>query len=94
MKKTLTKTDFQRQAMENLAGQAHIYHFADKALARTSEDVMKCSGVIITITALGGKTLIEPVLIRDGLSKDTIEALRAELRKSYTLATLYKPSGM
>ena len=94
MKKSPSKADLQRQVVEAIAGQAHSYHFAEKLISKAGENVLMGSGVILTITALGGKALIDPVLIRDGLSKETIEAIKEDLRKSYKLATLYKPTGV
>jgi hypothetical protein len=37
--------------------------------------------------------LICPVVIRDGLSADTIEALRRDFARSYAGATAFKPKG-
>lgn len=84
----------QRKAMEYLAGQAHQYHYADTNIVKCSTDRMMASGVILTITALGGRELVEPVLIRDGLSPETIDAIQADLRRSYQLAVAHKPKGM
>lgn len=43
------------------------------------------SAVIITIECLGGKLKIDPFAISDGLSKDTIAALKADIEKSINL---------
>ena len=83
----------ERQVREAIAGQAHVYHFADAYLHKASTDHLMASGVILTLTVLGGREICEPVMIRDGLSKETIEALRGDLRRSYELATMYKPSA-
>lgn len=82
-----------RKAREAEALQAHVYHFADAAIGKASTDNLMASGVMLTLTALGGRELITPVVIRDGLSHETIAAIRADLRRSYELATLYKPKG-
>lgn len=50
------------------------------------------SAVIFTLTALGGRQIVSPVAIRDGLSKKTIEALQDDLRRSFELATLVSPA--
>lgn len=67
----------------------HKYHFSshnlDKTVNRTA------SGVIITIEALGGQLLVGPVLIKDGLSKETADALRKDIKRSYDLAISLKP---
>lgn len=86
--------DLERKLQEALAGQAHVYHFADYSLHKASTDHLMASGVIVTLTVLGGREICNPVLIRDGLSKETIEALRADFRRSYELATHYKPKGL
>lgn len=49
------------------------------------------SAVIITLTSLGGKELILPSAIRDGLSKETIAAIKLDLKRSYEVATVFKP---
>jgi len=85
--------DAKRLAQEHLAGQVHQHYFADLALAKCHVDKLRASGVILTITGLGGKPLVDPVLIRDGLSAETIDAIRADLRRSYGEATAYKPKG-
>ena len=93
--KKLTKaqriTKLERELAEALAGQAHVYHFADANIGKASTDHLMASGVIITLTVLGGRTIFDPVLIRDGLSVETIEAIRADFRRSYDLAVRYKP---
>lgn len=86
-----TKAQLKRQAMEFLSGQAHVYHFADAAIGKASVKHMMASGVVLTITALGGRELVAPVLIRDGLSEETIDAIKSDLRRSYDLAVRLKP---
>lgn len=94
MKKQIeTKVILQRKLKEAIASQVHVYHFADIALNKLSTDNLAGSGVILEITVLGGRTGIEPTLIRDGLSKETIEAIRADLKRSYDIATIFKPRG-
>lgn len=71
-----------------LAGQlAGAYKRAGRDLPKASMEHLMASGVLLQLTALGGRELIEPVLIRDGLSPETIEALRADLHRSFVLAT-------
>ena len=92
--KTEVIADLQRQNVELLAGQVHQYHHADHYIGGASIDKMMASGVVLTITALGGRKIVEPVLIRDGLSNETIEAIKADLRRSYLLAVQMKPKGV
>lgn len=82
-----------RERGEALAGQAHVYHFASYALDKLSTDHLAASGVILSITVPGGKEPFDPVLIRDGLSKETIAALKADLVRSYNTAIAFKPEG-
>lgn len=86
--------DLERRLQEAIAGQAHTYYFADTSLDKASAKHLTASGVVITLTVLGGRKICEPVLIRDGLSNETIAALKADIVRSYQLATLYKPKGV
>lgn len=43
------------------------------------------SGLIITITDLSGKVVLNPVTVTDGLSTSTIDSLTADIRKSLNL---------
>lgn len=83
--------ELERKLKEALAAQSHVYHFAGSALAKASTDHLTGSGIIITATVLGGRTLFEPVLIRDGFSPELIAALLADFKRSYDLAVMYKP---
>lgn len=86
-----TKTDLRRKLTEALAGQAHVYHFAGCELQKLSTDKLLGSGVVITMTVLGGRLGMQPTLIRDGLSPETIAAIKADLKRSYDLAIEFKP---
>ena len=82
-----------RERDEALAGQVHTYHFASYALNKLSTDHLAASGLILSVTVLGGREPFDPVMIRDGLSKETIAALKADLVRSYNLAIAFKPEG-
>ena len=86
-----TKVVLKRKLTEALAGQAHVYHFAGCELQKLSTDRLMGSGVIITMTVLGGRPGMEPTLIRDGLSPETIAAIKADFKRSYDLAIQFKP---
>ena len=64
---------------------------AHEDLQKASTERLTGSGVMLELTFLGGKAVINPVVIRDGLGDDTIEALRRDLCRSYELATMFKP---
>lgn len=75
---------------------AHVYHFADMELHKAGTAVRMGSGVLLELTAygeFGGKKIIDPVVIKDGLSDATIAAIRADLKRSFELATAFKPKG-
>lgn len=83
--------DLERQVMELKGQLAASYSFAAKEIGKASTDHLMASGVLMQLNALGGRELIKPVVIRDGLSLETIEALKKDLARSYDLATAYKP---
>lgn len=85
--------ELERKLREAEAGAAHVYHFASVTVDKASTDHLMASGVILTLTVLGGREIFSPVLIRDGLSKETIAAIKADLVRSYELATMYKPKA-
>ena len=83
--------ELQRKLKESEAQQVYRHHFAHGAIDRTSIDRLMGSGVILSMTFLGGKEVFEPVMIRNGLSKETIEAIKADLVRSFEYATELKP---
>lgn len=85
-----TRADLERKLQEALAGQVCVYSFASQAVSRASTAHMMSSGVMLTLTALGGREIISPVLIRDGLSDETIAAIKRDLKRSYDIATMHK----
>jgi hypothetical protein len=90
-KPKLTKAQLRRKIKEAEAHQIHNYHFADGYLAKMGN--FEASSVIIELTALGGREIIPPTAIRNGLSQATIDAIRADLTRSYLYATEFKPRG-
>lgn len=50
------------------------------------------SGVVLEISAIGGKSVIPAVMIRDGLSAATVKAIQADIARSFELATLVNPA--
>ena len=48
------------------------------------------SGVLLELTGIGGKEFILPVMILDGLSKKTIDAIKEDIKRSYDLAVMHK----
>ena len=91
-KKTKTRADLLREIAELTAQLPAMCHFASAELHKAG-DTLTGSGALLTLHALGGRQLIVPVVIRDGLSADTIEALRRDIARSYDLAVMLKPKG-
>lgn len=87
-----SRADLHREAAELRAQLASTYHFAIRDLGKAANRAG--SGVMLTLTALGGQEIINPVLIRDGLSESTIIALQQDLARSYTDATALRPMGL
>lgn len=92
-KPTKTKSQLRQEIKEAKAQQAYVYYFAENDIQKLCEDRLAGSGVLVELTLLGGKSACSPFVLRDGLSKETIEAIRKDILKSYNLATSFKPSG-
>lgn len=80
----------ERQLAEAEAQLPTTYHQAFQNIDKASEVHLRASGVLVTLTALGGRQICRPFVIKDGLSMTTVHALRADLKHSFTLATDYK----
>ncbi len=85
-----TKAMLWRRLLEAKASLANNYPIAHKDLGKASTEHMRASGVILTLTALGGREIISPVMIADGLSNETTAAIQADLRRSHEIATAGK----
>lgn len=79
-----------RKVAELEAQLASSYHFASVTL-NDAADKMQGGAVILRLTALGGKELIVPVAIKNGLSAESIAALRADIARSYDHAIELAP---
>jgi len=88
-----SKSDLERKVVELTGQLASTYHYADANLDKAGPELTG-SGVLLQLHALGGRELIEPVVIQDGLSPETIAALRKDIERSYELATMLKPKGV
>ena len=83
-----------RENLELQAGMAFSYHTADMEIHKTNTKTRMGSGVLLQLSAIGGKDIINPVMIRDGLSDETIECLKKDIARSYELTTMFKPKGI
>lgn len=88
-----TKAQLQRKVLELEAQLASTYHFAAATLPKCG-DVLMASGVLVQLSGLGGRELVVPFVIKDGLSASTIAALHADILRSYDLATMFKPKSI
>lgn len=87
-----TRAQLKREILELKSQLAHVYHFADHTLNKAGGKYMMGSGVLLQLTAIGGEEIINPIMIKDGLSEETIAAIRADIIKSYELSTMFKPT--
>ena len=81
-----------RERDEALAQIPYRHAFASNALHKLSTDRLSGSGVILSLTLLGGQQLFEPVMISNGLSNATIKALQDDLFRSFQYNTEIKPT--
>lgn len=91
--KAKTRKELERENMELRAQLAHRYASACSEISKASTDHLTASAVILTLTALGGREIVTPIAIRDGLSKDTIAAIKADLIRSHEQAVAVKPKA-
>lgn len=86
MKKvTKSRSDLEREIKELKGQLAYVYAIVCNNLIAASTDRLTGSGAVLSISTLGGRQVIDSVVIRDGLSPETIAALRADLKRSYEL---------
>lgn len=90
-KKGPTKAEMARKVVELEAQLTSAYHFAGNGLKQAAYPKFLASAVIVQVTALGGRELMQPVAIRGGLSPETIEHLLKDIQRSYEEATEFKP---
>ena len=79
-----------RKVLELEAGVLSALHFANQSIDKASTKYMMASGVLIQMTALGGREIINPIIIRDGLSDETIAALKKDFKRSADLITMFE----
>lgn len=84
---TKTRAELQCQILELKAQLTSTYYYASQDITKCGNDKMMASGVILQISALGGRELLEPVCIYDGLSQATIDAIKADLKRSHDIST-------
>lgn len=85
--------ELERKLYESNSYHIYRYHLASKSLDKLNTDRLMGSGVILSLTLLGGREAFQPVMISGGLSKETIAALKSDLARSFNYATEMKPEG-
>ncbi len=81
-----TRAELERKLLEAHASSASSHAYACLKIPLAHTDQLTGSGVVLQVTYLGGKPLIDPILIRDGLDQELIEAIQANVRRSHDLA--------
>lgn len=89
--KAKTREELKRENVELKAQLVHNYHYAQKAIEKASTDNLMGSACVLHLTVLGGREIYQPFAIRDGLSAETITAIKNDLKRSYDLAVSFKP---
>lgn len=84
-KKKKTHKETKRELLEAKSSTVLAHVHASSYIGKCSTDKMMGSGVLLQLTGIGGKDLINPILIRDGLSEETIEAIKKDIKRSYDL---------
>lgn len=89
-KSKITKTTLKRKLLEAESSTILSHKFAHTDINKCS--IPKCtgSGVLIQISAIGGKQLINPILIKDGLSEETINSIKKDIKRSSDILTSFK----
>lgn len=97
MSKTAMATriaELEKQLFVAQASQIHRAYFASVYLDKISAGKTVGSGVILSIHAITGNPIFEPVMIANGLAPETIAALQADLARSFNYRTELKPKGV
>ncbi len=90
-KKDEAIAELQRKLTEAEAYHIHRLHFFSAELDKFTTKKLAGSAVVITLKVLGGKLSTDPVAISNGLSDDTIAAIRRDLLRSYEERSQFKP---
>lgn len=80
-----TRAQLQRQIDELTAGLNAVHQSALMGIKKAVTDCRMGSGVLVQLTAVGGGEIIPAVMVRDGLSAETIAALSADIKRSLEL---------
>lgn len=84
-------TELENKLFVSEASQLHNLHFASAYIQKVCNSKMQGSGIILSIKALNGADIVTPTLIVNGLSQETILAIKADLTKAYEYTIALKP---
>ena len=86
--KRKTRAQLEREILELSAQMPHAYRHAKEEIKKVGAEHLMASGVLLRLTFLGGKEAINPVVICDGLSAETIKAIISDIERSRQLTCL------
>ena len=86
----LTKKQLKRQLLESKGSSVVGHTIAYTNIEKASTDRMMAGAIVLQITELGGKKVISPITIGDGLSNETIDAIKKDIKRSHDLLTTWK----
>jgi predicted mannosyl-3-phosphoglycerate phosphatase (HAD superfamily) len=87
MKKT--RAELERKILELKSSSVVAHHIAHRCVEDASIGKMMASGVLLQLSSLGGRDIVT-VCIGDGLSDETIECLKKDIKRSQDLDLVYK----
>ena len=87
-KKKLTRAQLEQKVKELTASSASIHAIVHADIDKISTDYCMASAVLVEFTVLGGRK-VGPVLIRDGLSKETVKAFKDDIIRSQKLDLMF-----
>lgn len=85
-KKKQTREQLEQRIKDLEAQLPSTYRSAKNAMNKAG-DALTASAAVITISAFGGRTIVQPVAILDGLSKETIECIKNDIQRSLDYVT-------
>jgi hypothetical protein len=89
-----TKAQLQRKIAELEAQMAFTYPIASSDIRTCHTQRFMGGGILVHISALGSANpIVQPFVVRDGFSEDTIKALQDDINRSYNLAITIEPGG-
>lgn len=81
----MKKTELEQKVKDLTAQLTYRYEAASRELEKAGDN-LTASAAVLHITGLGGRDIVAPVAIRDGLSLESIAALQRDLHRSYLQA--------